>query len=394
VSIPGLPTVNIDATHFGLCGGMSFLTRDIFESGTPQLRNTACTKIPLALADLLVNRLVQSFDGPATVARWLTLTALPDHDTTFWGAGVFHQTVAACQPGPGSIRADVDGGMLSPIGVILAGPSWWPGDVFSNHVELVYGYDLVGTQLTLHVYDCNYPGRDDITISLDISSTTPAKVITTNGTYDPGRRGQIRGFFRLPYTHADPTPAYIDDAAVYARWDPGQVTTGSTETATVVAVNMGSTTWTQAASYRLGSQAPQDNLTWGTARVDLPAASVDPQHPVLFSFPVTAPTSQGQFAFSWQMVRDPEKFFGSALWPPETITVASPGAIVVPDVVGDSAAGAEQTIVDAGLKFVVHLMGPGPDPGTVAKQAPAGGTIATRGAIVAIWVEGGTGPGS
>jgi hypothetical protein len=198
VSVPGLPTVSIDATQFGLCGGMSFLTRDIFESGTPQLRNTDCTKIPVALADLLVNRLVQSFDGPATVARWLTLTWLPDHDTTIWGAGVFHQTVDACQPGPGSIRADVDGGMLSPIGVILTGPSWRPGDVFSNHVELVYGYDLAGSQLTLHVYDCNHPGRDDTTISLDISSTTPAKVITTNGPTTPAAVARSAGFSGSP----------------------------------------------------------------------------------------------------------------------------------------------------------------------------------------------------
>ena len=67
---------------------------------------------------------------------------------------------------------------------------------------------------------------------------------------------------------------------------------------------------------------------------------------------------------------------------------------MVPDVVGDNAAGAEQTIVAAGLKYVVHLMGPGPDPGTVSNQSPAGGTITTRGATVAIWVEGGKGPGS
>src|ERR1700689_1986360 len=68
VSIPGLPAVNIGVTQMGLCGGMSFLTRDIFESGTPQLRGTDSTKIPLALAELLVGRLVQSFDGSVTVA--------------------------------------------------------------------------------------------------------------------------------------------------------------------------------------------------------------------------------------------------------------------------------------------------------------------------------------
>jgi hypothetical protein len=380
VSIPLLGTVNLDATQMGLCGGMSFLTRDIFESMTPQLRNTDSAKIPLALADLIAARLVQSFDGPATVLRWLSLTALPNHDTQFWGPGVFHQTVDECP----AIMSDIDNGMLSPIGVILT-ESWWPGDVFNNHVELVYAFEQIDSQLTLHVYDCNNQGDDDITISLDISSTTPAKVISTNGTQDPNTPGQIRGFFRLPYTHADPTPAYIDDATVYSNWWKGQMTPGSDDTATVVAVNTGSTSWTPADDYRLGSQAPQDNATWGTARVELPAAQVDPQQQARFSFPIVAPTVEGQYAFSWQMVRDPDHFFGTGIFPPEMVTVAPAGAPVVPDVTGLDAKTAEQVIIDAGFKFSVTETG-AVDSGTVIKQSPLAGTISRAGATVSIWV--------
>jgi hypothetical protein len=381
VSIPLLGNVNLDATQFGLCGGMSFLTRDIFESMTPQLRNTDPTKIPVALADLIANRLVQSFDGPATVGRWLTLTALPDHDTDFWGSGVFHQTVDECA----AIMGDIDNGVLSPIGLILTGPSWWPGDVFKNHVELVYGFDLADSQLTLHVYDCNNPGNDDITITLDISSTTPAKVIATNGTDDRDRPGQIRGFFRLPYTHADPAAAYIDDATVVSNWWKGQMTPGSNDTATVIAVNTGSTSWTPAGDYRLGSQAPQDNTTWGAARVELPAAQVDPQQQAQFSFPITAPTVEGQYAFSWQMVRDPDHFFGTGIFPAELVTVAPAGAPVVPDVTGEDAGTAEKVIVDAGFRFTAIRTG-AVDSGSVIKQSPLGGTIARAGITVSIWV--------
>jgi len=390
VSIFGLPAVNMDVTQMGLCGGMSFLTRDIFESGTPQLRGTDSTKIPLALAELLVGRLVQSFDGSVTVARWLNLTQVPDHDTTFWGPGVFHQTVDACA----AIMNDVDNGILSPIGVILTGPSWWPGDVFNNHVELVYGYEKVDSQLTLHVYDCNNQGNDDITISLDVSSTAPAKVISTNGTPDPDRPGQIRGFFCLPYTHADPAPAYIDDATVYSNWWKSQMTPGSGDTVSIVAVNTGSTTWTTAKDYRLGSQAPPDNTIWGTARVDLPVAAVDPQDPALFSFGITAPTSQGKYAFSWQMVRDPDDFFGSGIFPADMVTVAPPGMRVVPDVIDLDAYGAEQAILAAGLKYRVAATGTGgPDTGTVFKQAPNAGIPTHPGAVVTIWLLRGTGPG-
>ena len=380
VSIEGLPSVNLDITRMGLCGGMSFLTRDIFESGTPQLRGTDSTKIPVALADFIAGRLVQSFGGPGTIVRWYQLTTLPDNDTTFRGPGVFHQTVDEC---PG-IMSDIDGGRLSPIGVVLVN-SWWPGDVFGNHVELVYGYEKTAEgQLTLHVYDCNHPDNDDITISLDISSTSPVKVISTNGTPDL-TPDVIRGFFRLPYTHSDPTPAYIDDAGLYVMRDPPvEMTPGSTATPTVVAVNTGSTSWTPAQKIRLGSQAPQDNATWGTARVELPIAQVDPQDSVIFDIPITAPSSTGDHAFSWQMVRDPDMFFGSASYPQMEIAVEPIPLPVVPDVLTFSEAEAKQAILAARLTSQVEFTESGADPGCVAFQRPPGGTITTVGAVVTI----------
>ena len=74
ISIPGLPAVTVDATQMGLCGGMSFLARDIHESGTEQLRNRDSRRIPAALAQHVLGRLIQSFDGGPVVARWLSDT--------------------------------------------------------------------------------------------------------------------------------------------------------------------------------------------------------------------------------------------------------------------------------------------------------------------------------
>ena len=234
---------------------------------------------------------------------------------------------------------------------------------------------------------------DTIVISLDISSPTPAKIITTNGTPDPDRPGQIRGFFRLPYTHADPAPAYIDDATVYSNWWKGQMTPGSSDTPTIVAVNTGSTTWTPAADYRLGSQVPADNTTWGTARVDLPITQVDPQDQAVFTFSITAPTLEGQYAFSWQMVRDPDDFFGSGIFPAEMVTVAPDGAPVVPDVVGSDASSAEQEILAAGLKYKAVMTGAS-DHGTVIMRRPTAGVITRPGALVTIWIATGRGSGN
>lgn len=308
VSIAGLPVVSINTTQMGFCGGMSFLTRDIFESGTPQLRGRLSQDIPLPLAQFIEARLITSFDGPGTVAEWLAFTQKPDHDTLLGGPGTFHMTVDQCP----AIMADIDAGHLCPIGVVLI-ESLAPWDVFQNHVELVWAYDLAGSQLTLHVYDCNRPGQDDITISLDISSETPAKTISTNGTSNLSLPGTVRGFFHLPYTHADPSPAYIDGAAVAIPVPPpAQMMPGTVAAVEVSAFNTGSTSWTPTLNYRLGSQAPQDNTIWGHNRIDLPGPDIDPQQTAFFSFQITAPNANGWEQFCWQMVRDGVHWFGAA----------------------------------------------------------------------------------
>ena len=52
---------------------------------------------------------------------------------------------------------------------------------------------------------------------------------------------------------------------------------------------------------RLGSQNPQDNLTWALGRVELsgPAA---PGTEAVFDFFVTAPPTPGTYNFQWRMV--------------------------------------------------------------------------------------------
>lgn len=306
VSIPGLPAVSINVTQMGLCGGMAFLTRDIFESGTPQLRGQSAADIPPPLAQLVLRRLIDSFGGAGVVAKWLQFTRTLDHNTVLGGTGVFGLTLQECQ----AIMADVDAGRLCPIAVVLT-QSLLPWAVFDNHVELVWGYDLAGTQLTLHVYDCNHPGNDTITISLDTSGPVPAKVIATNGTAGPNP-GQVRGFFRLPYTHADPSAAYVDDAVVTISVPPpSQLAPGGTAQVDLIATNTGSTSWSPELRYQLGSQAPQDNLTWGLGRVELPGALIDPQQSASFAFKITAPVPAGDYDFRWQMLRETVHWFGT-----------------------------------------------------------------------------------
>ena len=73
--------------------------------------------------------------------------------------------------------------------------------------------------------------------------------------------------------------------------------------------NTGTTTWTDAAQFHLGSQNPQDNTRWGVLRVALPGP-VAPGANVTFSFSVTAPNSVGTYNFQWRMVQDAVEWFG------------------------------------------------------------------------------------
>src|SRR3954471_8265743 len=82
--------------------------------------------------------------------------------------------------------------------------------------------------------------------------------------------------------------------------------------------------WTAAEGYRLGSQSPANNTTWGPGRVELPRASVAPGEEVTFAFPVTAPATPGTRSFQWRMQQEGVEWFGDAS-PSMEITVADAG---------------------------------------------------------------------
>ncbi len=93
---------------------------------------------------------------------------------------------------------------------------------------------------------------------------------------------------------------------------PATMAPSQTATVTVTAKNTGTTTWASQKGYYLGSQNPQDNLTWGTSRVALPKP-VAPGEQVTFSFQVRAPQKTGTYPFHWRMVQDGKEWFGNAV---------------------------------------------------------------------------------
>ena len=308
ITLPGFKPILFDRTKAGFCGGMAFVTREIFEAGTPQLRGKDAVLLPLQVAQYLMFHTIDAF--APVMGQWLHATSELDHSTLFGGKGLFAETVEGCA----TVTATIDSGRLCPIGVVLT-QSTVPFTVFDNHVELVYAYERNGNTLKLHVYDCNSGGATDPTaldddyISLDVSSTTPAKPIETNASSIDGQPGRIRGFFPLPFAFKDPAPVYIDSSnALQVVRPPREMAPRARAQTRVSFLNDGSTTWTSG-SHHLGGQLPLHNQRWGTTSQRL-TGNIDPQQRATFDFASVAPAAVGSTPWAWQMVAGQGDVFG------------------------------------------------------------------------------------
>ncbi|MEY4731244.1 MAG: hypothetical protein RL681_190 [Candidatus Parcubacteria bacterium] len=120
-----------------------------------------------------------------------------------------------------------------------------------------------------------------------------------------------------------------NDALFISQDVPTSIAAGQTAAVTIVMKNTGQTTWTAAGSYRLGSQNPQDNTTWGTrGRMDLlPGDSVPPGGTKAFLFPIKAPSTPGTYNLQWKMLREQVEWFGGAT---QNIPITVTAAPVIP----------------------------------------------------------------
>ncbi|GEM_PF-3106497 len=101
-----------------------------------------------------------------------------------------------------------------------------------------------------------------------------------------------------------------NDAGFVSQTVTTPMTAGQSYSVSVTMQNTGTTTWSPG-TYKLGSQNPQDNTTWGTNRINL-QSSVAPNANAAFTFNVTAPTTPGTYNFQWRMLQEGVGFFGTA----------------------------------------------------------------------------------
>jgi Ig-like domain from next to BRCA1 gene len=305
-----------DASN-GLCGGMVYTVMDVFGAGLPPIPDTANPVQGTPLFNYLVSRLFASFDIPGGVLKYYDWMNTPDHDTGIWFAirrGVAWHTIMEEWP---RVKADIDSGMLSPLALVTVYTTD-PTMMGHNHQVLAYAYELDDANvLTLHLYDPNTApfAADDVFLSLDLSNPTHTTPITHN--VGIGNL-PIRGFFRTTYNPADPsqleptTP--LPSNAIYVNGGLGSpLVPGQSAYASVTMQNLGGTTWTSTVAnpFRLGSQNPPDNSTWGFNRVELPH-DVAPGDEVTFDFWVTAPATAGRYSFQWRMLQEGITWFGGS----------------------------------------------------------------------------------
>lgn len=101
-----------------------------------------------------------------------------------------------------------------------------------------------------------------------------------------------------------------DDAEFDDQDVPDTMVAGQKYTVSVSLKNAGTTTWSDESGYRLGSQNPQDNATWGGRVFIFPGKTVEPKKKITFGFTVTAPEKPGTYDFQWRMLREGQAWFG------------------------------------------------------------------------------------
>ena len=148
--------VGIGDAAAGLCGGMAWLVRDRFVAGRPIPPDTVAPENGSPLFRSLVRSQVRSL-------RWF-LTSW-----RFWWAGVIgpRRALASTRTAvmPAIVHA-IDAGRLPLVGLVRhAGPSPWA--MTDSHQVLAFAYAADGPSTTVRIYDPNWPGRDDVTITID-----------------------------------------------------------------------------------------------------------------------------------------------------------------------------------------------------------------------------------
>ncbi len=231
------------------------------------------------------------------------------------------QAEAMCVPGdiePNTGSPPRISGTPSPGGVLeVSNGSWVVCGQFS--VSYSYRWSTGATTKTYAVQSGDVGRQINATVtactSEDCASATSNTVtITDSGGGGGGGSGN-------PCAENSSTQLYSQFVGM--TQPPASVTVGQSFSVSITFQNAGQCTWTAEGGYRLGSQNPENNTSWGLNRVGLAAGeSIAPGQSKTFVVNATAPSTTGTYGFQWRMVREGVNWFGPST-PNATINVTA-----------------------------------------------------------------------
>ncbi len=184
----------------GLCGGMAFAALDLFTFHQPP---PPAPEPPVFR--YLCRRLVDSFNLPGGVLKYFDWQRRPLETRGIAGVafqdGLSKLTIEEEWP---KIRELLDAEQLAPLGLVKA-HSFKPSDLGKNHQVLAYGYSLDEPtgDLSIWTYDPNYPGDDDLAITINLRDPDNGHDIAHS------REGvSIRGIFLTEYRAPTEPPRF------------------------------------------------------------------------------------------------------------------------------------------------------------------------------------------
>jgi outer membrane protein OmpA-like peptidoglycan-associated protein len=192
--------IPIGSGSYGLCGGMSLLVGDHFSFGVPIPTTSSIPPTGSTLHTKLVERQLDSLNlnlssigsgFGAPVLKFFDWMGRPD-------AGATNSTAALTTAELAKVVAALRRGRVVVIGLVLVNRS---GSLTDNHQVLVHCMTPRAPGVAeLHVYDPNFPMRNDIRIEVRTrgGETTSAELVPG------GPPRPIRGFFMMPFTPKRP----------------------------------------------------------------------------------------------------------------------------------------------------------------------------------------------
>jgi hypothetical protein len=188
----------------GLCAGMTFTVRDLFEKGAPPPSGgDAPGSGPLF--DYVAKRMLDSFalaDVPAPAIVYLHWMSprVPDSESLWTRLRLLppsreREMIETQLP---KVQADLDGGTLSTL-ALIAVKSLDPFQLGQNHAVLAYGYEHSADEVDIAIYDPNHPGRDDLRLKLYLGDDATRPRIAYS-------EMPVVCFVRQSYHFSDPTP--------------------------------------------------------------------------------------------------------------------------------------------------------------------------------------------